>query len=238
MKKNVKRIKTALFSNVTQIPNNSDYFDIVFVYADRYKKSPGVSGICLPPVILDREWEMLLPILERAKNDGIEYLLVTNIGQMKKAKKLGFKIICDFRFNAFNPPCVNYLIENGAENVVLSPELSLSQLRDFPSYLVIAYGKIPVMTSHKCIIKDSYGCDKCKGYLKDRQGVSFYTEGIFGHRCVIYNSVPIYMADKISDISNYSHHFIFTDENRERCEEIINNYKNKKSINQGFKRIK
>ena len=236
--KSVKRIKTALFSSVNQIPKSKDYFDIIFIYADRYKDGYGINGICLPPVILDKEWTRIESILAKAKNEGVTYLLVTNIGQLKRAKKLGFKIICDFRFNAFNAPCVNYLIENGAENVIMSPELSLAQLRDFNTYLVIAYGKIPVMTSHKCILKDTYGCDKCKGYLKDRQGASFYTEGIFGHRCVIHNSVPVYMADKLSDISNYSHHFIFTDEAREECEEIINNYKNKRSIQGSFKRIK
>lgn len=234
----VKKIKTSIFSSVNQIPKNKDYFDIIFVYADRYKSGYGINGICLPPVILDNEWTKIEDILKKAKGEGVSYLLVTNIGQMYKARELGFKVICDFRFNAFNAPCVNYLVENGAENVIMSPEMTLAQLRDFENYAVIAYGKFPVMTGHKCILKDTYGCDKCKGYLKDRQGASFFTEGIFGHRCVIHNSVPIYMADKISDINNYSHHFIFTDESRERCEEIINNYKNKRSFNGSFKRIK
>ncbi|MBQ7353473.1 MAG: U32 family peptidase [Clostridia bacterium] len=234
----VKRIKTAFFSSPLQIPKSKDFFDVVFVYLDRYEKGHGINGICLPPVICDNEWKKIEILLDKAKADGVTYALVTNIGQMYKVKELGFKVICDFRFNAFNVPCVNYLIENGAENVILSPELSLAQLRDFPSYSVIAYGKFPVMTSHKCILKDSYGCDKCKGYLKDRQGANFFTEGVFGHRCVIHNSVPIYMADKLNEIEHFSHHFVFTDESRDKCEEIINNYKNKRSLNGSFKRIK
>ena len=236
--KSVKKIKTALFSSPNQIPKSKDYFDIIYVYLDRYEKGYGINGICLPPVILDSEWKEIEILLDKAKSDGVRYALVTNIGQISKLKKFDFNIMCDFRFNAFNVPCVNYLIENGAENVIISPELSLPQLRDFPSYSVIAYGKFPVMTSHKCILKDTYGCDKCKGYLKDRQGVSFFAEGIFGHRCVIHNSVPIYMADKLNEIENYSHHFIFTDESRDKCEEIISNYKNRRSISGSFKRIK
>lgn len=237
--KDVKKINTALFNCVEQIPKSKDYFDIIFVYADRYKNGYGVNGICLPPVILDKEWGRIEVLLQRARLDGVKYLLVTNIGQLYKAQEYGFEIICDHRFNSFNVPCVNYLVENGAKNVIMSPELSLAQLRDFKSYSVIAYGKIPVMTSHKCIIKDTYGCDKCKGYLTDRQGASFYTEGIFGHRCVIYNSVPIYMADKLNDIENYSKHFIFTDETREMCEKIIESYKNGRQASiRSFKRIK
>ena len=46
------------------------------------------------------------------------------------------------------------------------------------------------------------------------------------------------MADKISDIKNYSHHFIFSDETADEVYEIIEAYKKGISTSKGIKRIK
>ena len=66
----------------------------------------------------------------------------------------------------FNTHTYAFLKEQGIEHVIVSPELSLAQLRDFYSCGVIVYGKLPVMTTHKCVLKDTYGCEKCKGYIR------------------------------------------------------------------------
>ena len=232
------KLRSALFSDVSQIPENANYFDIIFLYADRYQKDQRVNGICLPPVILDSEWNEIEAKLIEAKNSGVEYALITNIGQIDRVKKYGFKMIFDYRFNVFNGPCVDFLHENGAESVILSPELTLPQINDLKGNRVIAYGKIPIMTMHKCILKDTYGCDKCKGYLQDRQNASFYVEGIFGHRNIIYNSVPIYMADRLDKIKDFSHHFIFANETKRECYDIIEAYKHKLQPKGNVKRIK
>lgn len=232
-----KKIKTALFSRVEQIPENADYFDIVLIYADRYEKSALVNGICLPPVILDREWGEIEAKMEQARRDGVKYALVSNIGQIERAKALGFEIITDFRFNVFNTESSEYLEEAGATEIILSAELSLPQARDICGSL-IAYGKIPLMTTHKCVLRDSVGCDKCKGYLRDRTGAELYCEGIFGHRNIIYNSVPIYMADKSAQIADFSWHFIFTDESRGECYNVIEAYKQGLTTSAKIRRIR
>ena len=232
------KLKTAVFSDVTQIPENKDYFDIIFVYADRYKKCNGVNGIYMPPVILDSEEEEIYNKVKEAKSNGVEYALVSNIGQIEKIKELGLKMLFDFRFNAFNAPCVDFLYNQGAKSVILSPELTLPQINDLKHNSVIVYGKIPVMTTHKCVLKDTVGCDKCKGYIQDRQNASFYVEGIFGHRNIIYNSVPIYMADRMDKLKDFSHHFIFTNETKKECYGIIEAYKNGTPASNNVKRIK
>ncbi len=229
--------RTALFSRVEQIPENSDYFDIIFVYADKYKRDCGANGICLPPVILDKEWDDILDVLREARSHGIKYALASNIGQTEKLRELGFEIICDFRFNIFNSEGAECLKEMGATSIILSPELTLPQARDIGGSL-IAYGKFPVMTTHKCIIKSTEGCDKCRAYLTDRTGAKMYCEGIFGHRNIIYNSTPIYMADKLSTIKEFPLHFIFTDEKREECYKIIEAYKNGRATNEKMRRIR
>jgi hypothetical protein len=130
------------------------------------------------------------------------------------------------------------LDNEGFENVILSPELTLPQARDITPCSVIVYGKIPVMTTHKCVLKTSVGCDKCSGYLIDRTGAKMFVSGIYGHRNIIYNSVPIYMADKMDTLSAFSHHFIFSDESASECEKIINAYKNGTPTSDKIRRIK
>ncbi len=232
------KIKTAVFSSESQIPKNYDYFDLRFVPLDRYFGKEEVNGVLMPPVVLDTEWDEVRKMLEKAKNKGIKYALASNIGQIKTLKELGFEIIGDYRFNVFNSYTLKYLEEQGIKRVILSPELSLAQMRDFYGQGAIVYGKLPVMTTHKCVLKDTYGCEKCKGYIKDRQGENLFVEGIYGHRNVIYNSVPIYMADKKDDIKPYSHHFIFTDETSSESYEIIEAYKKGLPTTNGKKRIK
>lgn len=234
----IKKLRTALFSRPSQIPENSDYFDRIYVYADRYQSGCGANGVCLPPVIFDSEWKEIQELLKNARKDGIKYALVSNIGQIENVKALGFEIMLDFRFNVFNSKTADFLLEQGAENLILSPELTLPQLKDLSGLSVIAYGKIPVMTTHKCILENTFGCDKCKGTIEDRQGAKMYAEGIYGHRNIIYNSVPIYMADRLDKIENHSHHFIFTNENKRECYEIIESYKKALPPKGDVKRIK
>ena len=232
------KIRTAVFSHPEQIPQNKDYFDIIYIYADRYKSGCGANGIYLPPVILNSEWAEIENQLKTARANGIKYALCSNVGQITRLKSLGFEIMADFRFNVFNAPSVRFLLQNGFSNVILSPELTLPQISDLAGTSAIVYGKIPVMTTHKCILKDTVGCEKCKGTLVDRQGAQLHVEGIFGHRNIIYNSVPIYMADRLQALKNHSWHFIFTSESQRECYEIIQAYKNGTAPNTSVKRIK
>ncbi len=236
--KQPRKIKTAVFRCENQIPKNIDYFDIVFLPIDKYTSPSRANGIILPPVVFDSEWKEIEKLMSDARASGIEWALISNVGQIERAKNHGFKLIADYRFNAFNAPCVDFLVKNGVENVILAPELSLAQARDFKGYSLISYGCIPAMTTHKCVLKDTVGCQKCEGYMTDRQGARLFVDGIYGHRNLIYNSVPVYMADKSADISDFSSHFIFSWEKREECERIIEAYKTKKAPNGTFRRIK
>jgi putative protease len=231
------KIKSAAFECAEQIPNNKDYFDVVFLPLNSYDKI--ANGVIMPPVIFDSEWDEVEKALKYAEEQGAKYVLATNIGQITKLKKYNFNLILDYRFNIFNKPCVEFLSKTGAKNLVISPELSLPQLRDFGGYMVIAYGKLPMLTTHKCVLKGNVSCQECRGYLTDRQGARLYVKGDSAHhRNIIYNSVPIYMADKLDELSKHSLHFIFSDETKEECYEIIEAYKKKKAPSGSFKRIK
>ena len=233
------RRKTAVFFNPYAIPKNSGYFDVIFVPLWEYKRDTVANGIYMPPVIFDSEWEQVESALNEAYKNGVRYALVSNIGQVSRLKKMGFDITADFRFNVFNAPCVDYLMGLGFNGVILSPELTLPQINDLKGASVIVYGKIPVMTTHKCVLKDTVGCDRCRGYLEDRQGAKFFTLGLKdGHRNIIFNSVPVYMADRSEQISSNNPHFIFTDESEAEAYTVIEAYKRGSAPDFNVKRIK
>ncbi|MBQ2810038.1 MAG: U32 family peptidase [Clostridia bacterium] len=234
-----QKLRTAVFSDNSQIPKNAtEFFDRIYIPAHLYDSEHGANGVYLPPIILDRDWSELALILEGARERGAKYALITNLGQLKIVKEMGFIVACDFRFNAFNHHTVEYLYSLGVENVILSPELSLPQARDLGDCSLIVYGKFPVMTTFKCICGGYGNCTgQCKGYLTDRTGAKMFYEGIYGHHTVIYNSVPIYMADKGEAINSFSWHFIFSDEPQQECESIIEAYKRGTPTTQKIRRI-
>ena len=232
-----EKIRSAVFELPTQVPYNAnEYFDRIFLPFFMYDCGLA-NGIYLPPIILDDEWKDVEEILKSAKDMGAKYLLVTNIGQLRIAKKMGFIPVADLRFNVFNGHSIDYLEKQGFDDIVLSPELTLPQARDMSGYSLIVYGKIPVMTTFKCLWKDATNCKKCSGYITDRTGAKMFADCLYGHHTVIHNSVPIYMADKQEQIDSHSWFFIFTDESEEDCAGIIESYRYGIPTNERIRRI-
>ena len=78
--------------------------------------------------------------------------------------------------------------------------------------------------------------------LSDRRGVSFPVRMRYGHRSIIFNSVPTYMADRRGELSRAgvtAEHFVFSTESKKDAAEIIKAYKNQTSpASNAIKRIK
>ena len=214
------------------------YFDAIFLPVDHY--DPAANGVELPAVVYDTEWDDVAARLRRARTAGAEYALVSNVGQLALARDLGFRVIASHRFNVFNGENARVLTPY-AERLILSSELSLRQAKDFPAGCgLIVYGKIPLMYMHRCIIRDvKGGCDRCATTLTDRKGASFPVMGGYGHRCTIYNSVPVYMADRAEAITEAAdtHFYFFTDESAKACDRIIEAYRTHRPSDAPIRRI-
>ena len=173
------------------------------------------GGVYLPPVIFDSELAEVEAALENARKSGVMYALVSNIGQIDLAKRLGFEIFGDFRLNVTNSESRLAYEKMGVDRLILSPELTLPKARDIGGSL-ITYGRIPLMITERCFISENFGCDKCgKAALTDRKGEKFPLMREFEHRNIIFNSVPTYMGDRPGELSSHrieSEHFIFSTE--------------------------
>ena len=240
-----KLAKSARFSSPEQIPECAyEFFDIIYLPLDKFGGE--CNGIILPPVIFDSERKKIEKMLQKAKDLGAEHALIGNLGALEIGTKYGFTVHGDFRLNVYNNETVQSLETLGLCDVMLSPELTLPQMRDIKGDVCsIVYGRLPLMLLEKCVIKEVAGCDACgemKAAITDRRGVSFPVLREGEHRNVIYNSLPTYMADKADEIQRANiknEHFVFSTETKDECEKVISAYKNRFSpaANEKIRRI-
>jgi putative protease len=197
---------------------------------DRYDGT--TNGVCLPPVMFDSERAEIEKLLQSAKERGAEHVLLGNLGQFFMARKYGLIVHGDFRLNLTNQESAALWNELGLQDWILSPELTMPQSRDIQGgSRVIVYGRIPLMVTEKCIGKEIGNCEECKsGELKltDRRRVDFPVLKEWKHRSLIVNSVPIWMADRQTDLTKFGltlQHFIFTTESRRQVADTIRAYR-------------
>ncbi len=243
---------SAYFHFPERIPREAfDFFDVIYAPLEKYDGS--TNGIALPPVIYDSELDGVISLLRSAKEKGCRHLLVGNIGHIELAKNSGMLLHGDFRLNVTNSDTAEHF-EDVFEDIVLSPELTLPKLRDihkrFPYTRAVIYGRTPLMVTEKCIPPELFkkekdrACAACrdgKASLTDRRGVVFPLLSGYGHRSIIVNSVPTYMADKLDELSRISlgdGHFIFTAETASEAAEVINSYKHHTQPSFSVRRIK
>ncbi len=184
-------------------------------------------GVILPPVIMPREWQALLRSLEKIKDMGVRYALVSNIGHISLCEQLGFFGVGDIRLNISNRKARELYSSLGLTMSVSSVELTLPMARDVGAG-VLAHGRIPLMITERCFVKDCAGCDRCGSFsLEDRYGERFPVLFEYGHRCQIFNSRPTCTSDRQSELSGFgiSHrHFIFSCESARRVAEVLSLY--------------
>ncbi len=224
---------TAEFLSPEQITARAkSFFSHIYLPLDRF--TCGADGIVLPPVVRDRDADAVRRLAADAYERGAVRALVNSAGQVPLIPD-SVTADASYRFNVCNTESAFAAHEACGGTVTLSPELTSAQMRDIAKHVsagIIVYGRLPLMTTERCIIRAAAGkcLGKCKNggecsfTLVDRRGVRFPMRSIPGCGTVIYNSVPVYMADKKSSlyaIGASSQHFMFTTESAGEVDEII-----------------
>ncbi len=204
-------------------------FDEIYLPLEAW--CPGAAnGVILPSVITDSEKEHVLAKLKEAKAGGALHALVGNMGHIALAKDAGLILHGDFRLNVCSQAALDfYMNAGGFEDVILSPELTLPQIRDLGgAKAVIAYGRLPLMLLEKPV-----GTSQ----LRDRRGVSFPVVKE-GRRELLLNSVPTLMSDRLAELSAAGArnlHFIFTLESAAEAKAVAGMYKRGEAPKAGMK---
>ncbi|MBC5747611.1 U32 family peptidase [Dysosmobacter sp. NSJ-60] len=198
----------------------------------------------LPRVWRDRDEADLRRRLEKARELGIDGVLVGNIGHLPLTRGLGLSLYGDFGLNVYNSRSLDYLRRKGLASACLSFELRFSQIRDLKKLLpteALVYGRLPLMITENCLVQNQEGCGlsaagplvpagaPCREShaLHDRTGAAFPLLPAFGHRTEVQNSRPLWLADRETwkRLGLAFARLRFTTERPEACVEILRAYR-------------
>ncbi len=128
-----------------------------------------------------------------------------SIGAAEYARGLGKSVIADYSMNIFNSVSAEEF-----ETVTLSTELTLAEMKKITASFnteAVVYGYIPLMKTKNCIIKTvgkcAGSCADCRKSIKlrDRKNAVFTVKSD-GEFNTLYNSVPLFMADRINELKD------------------------------------
>ncbi len=235
--------KTARFCDPRSIPDEARrFFDRIYLPLECYDGS--TDGVILPPVIFDSERARVEKMLAEVVAMGARHALVGNLGHLDSAVSHGLVPHGDFRLNVTNNASMAALEKMGFADAILSPELTLPQVRDIGgAKQVIVYGRLPLMILEKCVGRELGDCRSCaagKTILRDRRGAEFPVLRAFDHRSVIYNSLVTGMSDmgdRLETAGIRGQHFIFSVENADECRRVIEAYREGAALGGAVRRL-
>ena len=198
----------------------------------------------LPRVWRDGDEPLLRSLLAQAAELGASGVLLGNLGHFPLARECGLPLYGDFGLNVFNSRSLEFLRQRGLSSACLSFELRTAQIRDLRKPLpaeAIVYGRLPLMITENCLVKNAVGCGGCKSgpcvpsggacagrhTLIDRTGAAFPLLGVFGHRTELENCKTLYLGDR-SDWTQAGLSFArlrFTTETPEECLRVLQAYR-------------
>ena len=161
-------------------------------------------------------------------------MLVRNLEEISWLEEQGYKkeIRSDYNVYTWNQSAKAFLSEIGIRQYTAPVELNDRELctLGIQGGCLIVYGYQPVMVTAGCVQKNSRGCDHKEEFLflNDR-----YQKKLAVKKCcrycynVIYNSAPLFLADKAGEIRKLSPAEVILDfctENYETTEEMIGLY--------------
>ena len=197
---------------------------------------PPETELCalVPRVIRDPEQPDLERCLRVLLAHGVSSVLCGNMGHAAMARAIGLKVRGDFGLNVFNSACAAYWQEQGLTSLTVSFEATLPQIRDMSKPVdteAIVYGRLPLMLTENCLIKNRSGVCACDGAvtkLVDRKGEEFPVVPDTGTcRSVLLNGKKLYLLDKQEDLQGlglWALRLQFTTENPREVDLVLGQY--------------
>ncbi len=190
-------------------------------------------AVTLPRVFWDRELLEMELRLEQIRNLGVKTAYAGTLAGIQVAQRLGFQCRGDFGLGVYNAQTIKELKRLGLKSVTLSFEQRIARIRDLSKSMdceIIAYGRLPLMITENCIIRNRYGQCGCQSVnqLIDRTGAHFPVIRTFGCRNELYNSKKLFLADKPNSYLNaglWGARLLFTTENARECLQVLKRYR-------------
>lgn len=194
-------------------------------------KSYGIETAIEIPAPVFSNADKYIEKLRELKNHGADLAWVCTLDGIGIAEKAGLPFATGFGMNVFNSLSLEAMKNLGAKDSLLSCEINLSDASGLSESIprgVMSYGRIPLMLTRNCPVKNKLTCTECgkKSELVDRMGVRFPVACKNGASFIL-NSRPVWMADKKSEMRNLDFEVLyFTNEEKSECERVIEAYNN------------
>ena len=192
--------------------------------------------IASPPRFITDE-KRLADRLSQLKDMGVKRLYCHTPDHIAVGRKTGYILHGSFTLNVYNSYSAEYLKSIGLEDCVFSIESTLPQIAGVCSPMPIGiavYGRLPLMLTRNCPIKNEVGCGKCTKKLTDRTGRELpvacskeYVE--------ILNSDRLSMLDRTDELKNISFGIAYlSDETDEEIRSALSGRKPQGNITRGL----
>ncbi len=242
---NYYRNLRAEVNNKDQLAQALRQADFSFVYAPLELLAPDTPNkdkiIAVPNVFLADCEEETARKLTRLKAMGFERALAHTVGHIPLIQKAGMKLYGGMRLNITNSISADFFADSGFEDIVLSCELTAKRIRALSCkapYGIVAYGRLPLMITRRCPIKDGKPCNDgshCGGYLKDRKGEKILA--LCSNTVELLNPDILTLSNKLSDFDTVNFFIMrFTYENnvKEELERFKRGEKPKGNVTSGL----
>lgn len=195
-------------------------------------------AISMPRICLDRELGQLEQQMVALRELGVTQALAGTWGAARRAVNLGFVLRGDYGLGVYNSQTMKELKRLGFSSATASFELKFPQIRDLSKRIpteLILYGRLPLMITENCIVKNHSGQHTCEepNQLTDRRGERFPVVKAWGCRNEILNGKTLFLADKSGDWSKlglWAGRLVFTTESPEVCAQVMERYVTRKGV--------
>ena len=217
------------FDNISQIPDNISA-DLIFLPAgtdDTIIRENGY-GLELPHGMFGKQ-KRVERILAETSADMVLCHTLDSFALTRKSNK---KIVLSPSMNILNSISAQIAKDLGADELMVSNECILDNANSLQSPVakgIFAYGRIPLMVTRNCPVKNGKSCEECRrsSYITDRMGIHFPVKCSMGYSEVL-NSRPVYMADRMNEIRDFDFIYMkFTTETKDEIIKILDDYKKK-----------
>ena len=203
----------------------------------------GRVAAVLPRIVHDGELPKLQHQMADLRDMGIRDVLVGNLGLLIPAREAGMRIHGDFGLNIYNSASMNVLRDLELASATVSFEMTLPQIRDVSKAVnteLIAYGRMPLMVTEHCLIKNRTGecnCKNASAKLTDKTGAEFpIIKDGDNCRSILLNGKKLSWLDRQDDLGRlglWAIRLYFTTENVREVDRILEDYLNPEPFDPG-----
>lgn len=197
----------------------SDKFEYIYVPEKLLDKDTFLKEkiIVVPDIFLGDCEDKTLSRLINLKEYGFEHALAHTVGHIPLIQKAGMTIHGGMRLNITNSLSADFFADQGVKDIIVSCELTAAKIKALKCSVplgVVGYGRLPLMVTRRCPIKDGKPCDNgksCGKHLVDRQGKQI--KALCSNTVELLNPDILTIADKKADFTTANFFVLkFTDE--------------------------